>query len=455
MKKKNKTSKSWTVVRVLLGIVSVLGCFSLMAYGVDAEGVGATVMTGTVAAVSPEQLKELGDQIAAKQKLIEEAVALKMDATEIEKLKTDIAEMSKKEVEDLRAIMVKQGETIALLEKSKKDNQPFSFTKAITEALTAKSDELEKLATGEIMSTKAVVNMTDATTIDAQGSDSHYTLTTNTGIISKIRQRILRYLENVSVGSIKGNRAMWIEELDEQGTPIFIAEAAGKTKISVRYEEREKKAKKIGVYGKVSTEMLRNLPQLVTYIQNNLMKRVDIATEDQLFDGNDTGNNLAGLTEYASAFTGGSLAASIASPSYADVFRALALQVEEAHGIANAVFVRPSVIALMDVEKATDSGVYLMPPFRAANGNMISGMKLISSNGMPSGVDFIGGDLTVVNVAFTDNMTVQIDRDGNDFTNNLKTILVEQELVQWVSANDTQVLVEGSMATALAALQST
>lgn len=408
--------------------------------------------------MTPEELKTLQDGIAAKQTEIAESVSKKASKEEIETLKKEL-EAKNTELNDLLVkqndILVKQGETITLLEKSKNDNQPFSFTKAITEALTLKKDELEKLANGEIMSTKAVVNMTDATTIDAVGSASHLTLTTNTGIISKIRQRILRYLENVSSGSLVGNRVMWIEELDEQGTPIFIAEAAAKTKISVRYEEREKKSKKIGVFGKVSTEMLRNLPNLVTHIKNNLMKRVDIKTEDQLFGGDDTGNNLKGITGYATAFTGGSLAATVPVPSYADVFRAIALQVEEAHGIANAVFVRPSVIASMDVEKATDSGVYLMPPFRAANGNMIAGMTLISSNGIPAGSDFIGGDLSVVNVSFADSMTIQIDKDGNDFTENMRTILVEQELVQWVSANDTQVLVKGTMADALAALQST
>jgi hypothetical protein len=86
------------------------------------------------------------------------------------------------------------------------------------------------------------------------------------------------------------------------------------------------------------------------------------------------------------------------------------------------------------------------------NGNVVAGMTLISSNGLPSGVDFIGGDLSVVNVMFSDYLSVQIGMDGNDFTKNKKTILVEQELVQFVSANDTQVLVKGDIATAITAL---
>lgn len=366
---------------------------------------------------------------------------------------------SKEEIEALTAkseAVIKELEMVSLrlkkvTEKGIESNDPISLGTALKNALGSKEEELKGIASGDQKTLKAVVNMTDATTIDAVGSASHYSLTTNTGIISKIRSRILTYLENVSIGSLKGNTAMWMEELDEQGTPIFIAEAATKTKISVRYEERNKKSHKIGVHGKVSTEFLRNLPQLVSYIQNNLMKRVDIVTEDQLFNGNDTGSNLAGLSGYATAFDGGSLNGTLTAPSTADVFRALALQVEEAFGIATAVFVRPSVLASMDVEKSAD-GIYLMPPFRASNGNLVAGMTLISSNGVPAGLDFIGGDLSVVNVMFASPLTIQVDTSGDDFINNLRTILVEQELVQFVSANDTQVLVKGDIATAITAL---
>jgi len=261
----------------------------------------------------------------------------------------------------------------------------------------------------------------------------------------------MTYLSNVSIGRMSGNRVMWIEELDEQGTPIFIAEAATKTKISVRYEERERKSSKIGVHAKVTTEFLRNLPQLVSYVQNNLVKRVDIATEDGLLNGDGTGVNLKGIITYASAFTGGSLNATLTAPTSADVFRAVALQVQEAYGIATALFVSPGVLATLDVAKDSN-GAYLLPPFRSADGIMVAGMQLIPTSGLPSGTDFIGGDLSVVNVAFADQLTVQVDMSGDDFINNLRTVLVEQELVQYVSANDTQVLVAGNIATAITAL---
>jgi hypothetical protein len=71
------------------------------------------------------------------------------------------------------------------------------------------------------------------------------------------------------------------------------------------------------------------------------------------------------------------------------------------------------------------------------------------------GIDFIGGDLSVVNVLFRQGMRVQIGLDGNDFINNKKTILLEQRLVQFVSANDAQTIIKGSFATAKALLEAT
>lgn len=409
-------------------------------------------------------VKEQGAYLLAKKE--HEATARK------EELENAIAEANKNNAtkEELEALTSKQSLVVKELEllgaRIMKMSEPngmnadkvVPFELAMKEAVDA-NEQFKAIAEGGnqtapiFMQVKAAVTMGLDTTVEAVGSESQVSITRNTGIVSTLRKRIMKYLQGgVSVGSLMGaNKAMWIEELDEQGAPIFIGEGDTKTEISVRYEERDMKARKIGVHGKVTTEMMRNLPSLINYIQNNLARRVDIKTEDQLFGGNNTGDNLAGLTEYATAFTGGSLAGTLTAPTNADVFRAVALQVEEAFGIATALYVRPSVLATLDVEKDSN-GAYLLPPFRAANGNMVAGMTLISSNGLPSGVDFIGGDLSVVNVMFTDNMSIQIGMDGNDFTKNKKTILVEQELLQFVSANDTQVLVQGDLAGAITAL---
>jgi hypothetical protein len=88
-----------------------------------------------------------------------------------------------------------------------------------------------------------------------------------------------------------------------------------------------------------------------------------------------------------------------------------------------------------------------------AQGQLVAwGVRLIETNSTLGGNDFMGGDLSVINVRFRQGMRIQIGLDGNDFTNNVKTILLEQRLVQFVSANDTQVLVKGTFAAAITAL---
>ena len=395
-------------------------------------------------------------------KALEEKLETKgfASATDVETIKASIEELKKvSDQTELKANFDKlEGEIEALKAGKEEPKEEIkSFNEFISKTFMNSKEEIEKFANGETakkITLKTPVTIGTNNTLDAVGSASHYLLTAFTGIISPLRKRILTYLQNVSLGTISKSHAMWVEELDEQGNPIFIAEGAGKPQVSVRYEEREMKSRKIAAFIKVTKEMLRDLPQLISYVQANLTKRIDLATENGLFMGDGSGQTLTGLNEYATSFTGGGLTTT--NPTFADVFRALSLQVEKANGIASAVFVKPDILAEMDVEKDAE-GRYIIPPFRSPlTGNEVAGIRLISTNALgASDPDFIGGDLSVVQVRFREGMTLEMDRSGDDFTNNKYTILAEQELVQFVSANDTQVLVKGDMATAVTAITAT
>jgi HK97 family phage major capsid protein len=306
---------------------------------------------------------------------------------------------------------------------------------------------------------KSAVVIGIGNTIDDAGSDSEYSLTDNTGIISPIRKRMMTYLANASTGTMAKPFAMWIEELDEQGDPIFIGEGDEKTKISVRYEERQAKAKKIAVHSKITTEFMDDLPQLVSFVQNNMMRRLDIVTENQLFTGDNIGDNLNGLTEYASAYTGGSLAGTLdpLTTNVWDALLGLITQVKEADGIVSGIFVTSGAYAQLLAAKDGE-GRNIYPPGVTVNaqGSLVAwGVPLIETNADLDGNDFIGGDLSVINVRFRQGMRLQIGTEGSDFIDNVKTILLEQRLVQFVSANDTQVLVQGNFVDALVALETT
>jgi hypothetical protein len=400
-------------------------------------------------AQAAEALQKAADMIA---KLAE---VPSMDAVKAE------IEAAKKELQTQHdALSTKMNKQTASNGKTK------SFTEAFTEAYMEKADEIKAIINNDgkqtgplVFEIKSAVTIGDFNTIEGAGSESNYSLTQNTGIISPIRKRQLTYLQNVSTGAMAKPIAMWIEELDEQGTPIFIGEGDTKTALSVRYEERQMTAKKIAVHGKITTEFMDDLPQLMSYIQNNLMRRVDIVTETQLFSGNGTGDNLKGLSVYATAFTGSTLANGVTNPNEFDVLMAAILQTKKAFGVPNGFFVNEGFLAKMITNK-TSTGEYTDPTAflgRDSEGYItLQGVRLIGTNALDSlGIDFIVGDLSVANVLFRQGMRVQIGLDGNDFVNNKKTILLEQRLVQFVSANDAQVLIKGTFAAAKALLQAT
>lgn len=388
---------------------------------------------------------------------------------DIDKLKNDLKELTEKRIaaaEDLvqkqNATLIKQGETLtelqARLKEIKETKGGFkTMGEAILAALVEKKETIDAIVKNNgkqdgplVVHVKDAVVMGNDTTIGA--GTTRNTLTQNTGIVSTIRSRELTYRAVVSTGTIGTERALWIEETDEQGTPIFIGEGDSKTQLSVLYVEKTEAVKKIAVYGKVTTELMADLPQLVSYIQNNLMKRLDLKVEDKLLYATGAGDDPKGMAHFATAYsTPSSVAAKIVAPNELDVLEAVALQVKEAHGIPTAIFIHPGTMSKIKLIKdQADRPVW--KDYVTIDGSMrISGMQIIESTAVTAGT-FIGGDTTAVNLLIREELGIQIGLNGNDFIENKKTMLCEKRLVQFVSANDTPVVVYGTFADAIAAL---
>ena len=315
-----------------------------------------------------------------------------------------------------------------------------------------KADAAQGKASPLSMTIKTPVTISNANTIGS--AEPMYQLTQDTGIISTIRKRELRYLANVSVGSISTNRALWTEETDEQGNPTFIGEGDTKSQGSVLYVNQTQDVKKIAVWAKMTLEMLDDLPQFVSFIIRNLERRLDIVLETALFNGNGLGDNLTGINEYATAFTGGALAGALTAPNELDVIEAIALQVKEANGIPEALFVNPSTMSRIRLVKDS-TGRPIWKDYVTPSGELnYSGMRIIETLAVAAG-DFVGGETSVVNVLNRSGLQMQIGLDGNDLTQNKQTLVLEKRMVQFVSANDTNVLIKGDFVSAIVAITAT
>lgn len=413
----------------------------------------------------PEDQQELMRTVKAQ---ITEAFKLQDDAMR-DALTKALGELKEQEtIKAMAKVLEDQGLAIRKMQENRPQpnaEAPKTLRQAIYKALEGEQDTIKEiLAKGGMKQHQAIdlvakvaVNITEATTIIA--GDYENSLTQDTGIISAIRHMAENYLSAVTVGTVGNKYAMWIEETDEQGAPVFIGEAAGKTQISVLYVEKRQDVQKIAVYSKVSTEFLADLPQLVSFVERSMMKRVGLKIQSELYAGTGLTVFLKGATGWATSFAAGSLAGTISGANEIDVFNAIGNQVDLAYGRREAVFVHPDTIAkiktLKDVNGRPIWKEYETWTVGAGAGPMstlyIAGMKIIPAPFVTSG-DFLGGDTKVLNVLVREGLNIRMVASGDDPINNLMTLIVEARLVQFASANEVTSLIKGDFATAIAAL---
>jgi HK97 family phage major capsid protein len=413
------------------------------------------------------------------QKSIDEAgVALKTKASNAEDLaqkafdKADAVlksldgVLSKEDAQKMQSQLDKLDIAIQKSAVQKQVNEE-SFKDAFMKAYAPVQKEIERMkSAGERLKApitfeiqeKTVGTISLASTLANVASSSQVTISEFTGVVSPIRQRLLTYLQNVSVGAIGTQYAVWVEEYDQEGVPVFIGEGIEKTQIDVQYKEQRAKVNKIGVHMKVTTEMLEDAGYLFSYIQSNGVKRVETVIENQLFNGNGTDPQLIGLIGKATAFTGASMAGNVEAATNWDVIHGIIAQVKAANGQVNGVFVETGQYHVMLSEKDGDKQ-YILPAgvtFDAQGGLNAWGVRIIPTNALTgTSADFVGGDLSVVNVRLRTGIQVAIGEAGDDFIDNLKTVRIEQRLVQFISANDTPVLVKGTFSSAKLILETT
>jgi len=384
-----------------------------------------------------------------------EAVLKSMDGV----LSKEDAQKMQDQLDKLDIAMQKSTVEKKINEESFKDAfmKAYAPVKKEIERMKSAGERLKAPMTFEIQE-KSVGTISLASTLASVGSSSQVTISEFTGVVSPIRQRLLTYLSNVSVGAINTQYAVWVEELGQDGTPVFINEGIEKTQIDIAYKEQRAKVNKIGVHMKVTTEMLDDAAYLFSYIQDNGVKRVETVIENQLFTGDGNDPQLQGLLGKSTTFTGGSMAGNVESASNWDVIHGIIAQVRAANGVVNGVFLETGQYHVM-LSTKDDEKQYILPAGVTfdAQGNLNAwGVRIIPTNALTgTAADFVGGDLSVINVRLRTGIQVAIGEAGDDFIDNLKTVRIEQRLVQFISANDTPVLVKGTFSAAKLILETT
>lgn len=408
--------------------------------------------------MTPEQIaKEINEKVdgfkaqvensATKEEL--KAVTDAIDAFKNEQIAKLDGLATSEALKDVEDILAKQGETISSL----KNGNGEQAQKTLKNAIKAKIEEnkeafknLKDSASGGLtIETKAAANMLVST--NTTGRVASYERD-NERTKPQRRNPFLLDLVNVSVTSAAN--ITYVEREAPDGNPGMTAEGAVKPLIDFDYVERTATVRKMTAVTKMSKEMMDDVEGFVADSEDELTERLMLLFDEQLLSGDGTGQNLVGLEANATPFAAGTFADTIATPNNYDVLRVALNQVVLNNFDANVIITSPSDVTAMELERATD-GHYIMPPFAAADGTVISGVRVVANNGVTAG-DFIAGDLSKFKVKVREGLNIDYGHENDDFRRNLLTAICEGRAASYIPNNYFGAIVKGDFTTAKAAL---
>jgi HK97 family phage major capsid protein len=388
-----------------------------------------------------ELIKQLGEKIdLMKTESVSKAELIEI-MSKVQQLETDGAEVKtlKENIEEV-ALKVLQLETKGI---------PSDTPENLQNLLTEKADELkamkEKSGASVQITLKAAGTMALSTNTTGQIPQAE-----REAGITRIVRRNPFILELVNVGTIMSNVWEWVEQKNADGGAAMTAEGAAKSQADFDLVVASANVKKVTAYIKVTKEMLDDVQLMRSEIDQELTELINLKIDDQLLNGTGLTVNLTGIVTNATAWAAGAFALAIPTPTKWDVLRTAINQVRVNLFEPTYIVMHPTDVTSMELSKDS-TGQYIMPPFAAVDGSIVSGIRVVANTGVT--IDkFLVGDFQKAGVRFKEGLTINVGYENDDFTKNLVTILAEARLVQRVKSNHYGAFVYGDFSDAITAL---
>ena len=368
---------------------------------------------------------------------IEAAKANNVSKADLEAIENKFAETLKNQKIDLIQKDVQSAlEQIQAMNENGNNKADLSVRDQIKKHLEANKDKFEAFKRGESKAFEIPVTMKAVATMlvsNATGSSAYLPYREIVpGFVDLVRNQ--PFLENY-VNSSPTSRAniVWVNKVNPEGQAAMTAEGALKSQIDFNFTTETSTARKVTDFIKVSTEMIDDIDFVAAAIENELRYQIDMKVDEQLLTGDGTGQNLKGITEYASTFVLTTI--STTTPNNSDAIMAGATQLKSLNHMANFAFVNPIDAANMNLQKST-TGEYVIPPFMSQDGVQIAGVRVIESNQIPVGSVLIADTTKYIKRDYK-SLTVSYGWENDDFTKNLVTVLAERRLHAYASDNNT------------------
>lgn len=272
------------------------------------------------------------------------------------------------------------------------------------------------------MSFKAAIT---SLTTDADGSAGDLVQTTRLPGIITPPDRRMTIRDLITPGRMDGNALEYVKETGFTNNAGMVAEGAKKPESSLKYDLVSTTAKVIAHYVKASRQILDDASQLASIIDGRLRYGLAFKEEQQLLNGDGTGQNLLGIipqaTPYVAPFDPG-------NATVIDKIRLAMLQSELAEFPATGIVLNPTDWARVELTKDSQ-GRYIIGNPQGVIGATLWNRPVVTTQAIA--VDkFLTGAFKLGAQLF-DRWQARVEiatENEDDFVKNLVTVLAEERL---------------------------
>lgn len=384
------------------------------------------------------------------------AIEGKATKADIDSLKEEFNAGRVEQMKQLNETLKQHGLAIKKLTEAERATEAKNVS-SIRKGLEANIEKLKALNSGDMntakgaeFSFKAVGDMTIAGNV----SGGNVPVEQRIGGLNVIASRRVRLLDIVSKGTATSNVISWVYQSGPEGAAGGTTEGATKNQIDFNLVVASQSVKKRTAYIKVSTEMIGDIDFMESEIRNQLMRELLKDVEAQVYEGDNSGNNLNGILTTATAFSAGVFALAVDNANSADVLTVAMNQILIANQEpANYILMHPSEVTKLKLIKTSTTDRRYIDRLALIAGTLtLDGVPIIPTT-LVTGDKYLVGNFDLATVYDKGSVAINIGLDGNDFTKNMVTVLAEWRGLVIVKNNDRTAFVTGDFSVDAAALE--
>jgi HK97 family phage major capsid protein len=245
------------------------------------------------------------------------------------------------------------------------------------------------------------------------------------GITEILFQR-LTVADLMAQGTTDGPTIYYMKETTATNAAGTVAEGAAKPESTLIFDAVTDSLKKIATWLPVSDEMLDDVAQIRSYIENRLRFFVEQQEEAQLLNGDGLGTNLTGLRNRVG------LAADVArgTDSNADaIFKQIMAIMTSAFVMPDGIIIHPTNWQAIALSKDTNGAYLGAGPFNAPQQYRLWGLPVVVTTAITANTALVGAFKMGAQVFRKGGIAVEASNSHSDyFTKNLTAIRAEERV---------------------------